>query len=182
LSEVLTFASDQYRLVQYAFDGIEPDVDQDAYVCAEATLVGDVGVGPDSSIWPGAVLRGDTGPVRVGRCSHVEDNTVLHHSAVGDEVMVGHGAVLNAASVGNRVLVGMNATVNKGVDVQDRCVIAPNTVVPQDREIPPESLVMGIPATVTPFAETDHDVEALLSTYSAEYYLEMAARHTDLFG
>lgn len=168
--------------MQYEFDGIEPAVHQDAYVCAEATLVGDVEIGAESSVWPGAVLRADTGPVRVGRCSHVEDNTVLHHSAVGDEVMVGHSAVLNAASVGNRVLVGMNATINRDVEVGDRCVIAPNTVVPQDREIPPESMVMGIPATVTPFAETDHDVDALLSTYSPDHYLELAARHTDLFG
>jgi carbonic anhydrase/acetyltransferase-like protein (isoleucine patch superfamily) len=168
--------------MQYAYDGVDPDVHPDAYVCSEATLIGDVEIGPESSVWPGAVLRADAGPVRVGRRSHVEDNTVLHHSTVGDEVMVGHGAVVNAATVESRVLVGMNSTINKGVQVRDRCVIAPNTVIPQNREIPPDSLVMGIPASVTPFEETDHDAESLLSTYSPDTYLERAERHTDLFG
>ena len=168
--------------MQYGYDGIDPEVHQDAYVCSEATIIGDVVIGEESTVWPGAVLRGDSGPVRVGRRSHIEDNSVLHHSTVGDEVMVGHAAVINAASVGSRVLVGMNATINKDVRVRDRCVIAPNTVIPQNKEIPPESMVMGVPGTVTPISETDHDVDSVLSTYSPDYYLEMAERHTDLFG
>lgn len=167
--------------MQYAFDGVSPTVHPAAFVCREATLVGDVEVARDSSVWPGAVLRGDSGPVRVGQQSHVEDNAVLHQSRVGDGVMVGHAAVINEATVENRVLVGMNATLNRGVHVNDRCVIAPNTVIPQDRDIPPESLVMGIPATVTPFADTDHDIETILANYSSEYYTEMAAKHEDLF-
>lgn len=167
--------------MHYEYDGIEPAVHPDAYVCSEATLIGDVEIGPESSVWPGAVLRADAGPVRVGRKSHVEDNTVMHHSSVGDEVMVGHGAVINAATVGSRILVGINATVNKGVHVHDRCVIAPNTVIPQNREIPSDSLVMGVPATVTPFDETDHDIESVLATYSPDVYLERAERYTDLF-
>lgn len=168
--------------MQYEFDGLSPEVHPDAYVCSEATLVGDVVIDSKSSVWPGAVLRGDSGPVSVGQHSHIEDNTVLHQSTVGDKVMVGHAGVINAASVDNRVLVGMNATINKGVHVNDRCVIAPNTVVPQGREIPSDSLVMGVPATVTPFDETEHDAESVLATYSPEHYLEMAEKHTDLFG
>jgi len=168
--------------MQYAFDGVEPAVHPEAYVCSEATLVGDVTVGAGSSVWPGAVLRGDSGPVAVGERSHVEDTCVLHHSAIGDEVMVGHGAVVNAATVEDRVIVGMNSTTNRDVHVGSRCVIAPNAVIPQGREIPPESIVRGVPAEVVPLAETDHDVEELLGRYSPTYYTEMAARHTDLFG
>lgn len=167
--------------MEYAYDGTAPTVHPDAFVCREATLVGDVEVGRDASVWPGAVLRGDSGPVRVGRQSHIEDNTVLHQARVGDEVMVGHAAVLNDASIGSRVLVGMNATVNRGVHVNDRCVIAPNTVIPQDREIPSDSLVLGIPARITPFEETDHDIDTVLSNYSSAYYTEMASRHEELF-
>lgn len=168
--------------MQYGYDGVEPTVHGDAYVCAEATLVGDVTVGAQSSVWPGAVLRGDAGPVAVGRCSHVEDNCVLHHSRIGDEVMVGHAAVVNAATVGDRVLLGMNSTINMDVEIGDRCVVAPNAVVPQGRTIPPESLVRGVPAEVVPFEETAHSAESVLSTYSPTYYAEMAERHTDLFG
>lgn len=167
--------------MEYAYDGVSPTVHADAFVCAEATLVGDVEIGRDASVWPGAVLRGDSGPVRVGRQSHVEDTAVLHHSTVDEEVMVGHAAVLNDAAVGSRVLVGMNATLNRGVHVHDRCVIAPNTVIPQHREIPDESLVMGVPATVTPVADTDHDIDTILSHYSPQYYTEMAGRHEELF-
>lgn len=168
--------------MQYAFDGVDPVVHAEAYVCSEATLIGDVTVGAHSSVWPGAVLRGDVGPVTVGRRSHVEDSCVLHHSEVGDEVMVGHAAVLNAATVGSRVLVGMNSTVNMDARVGSRCVIAPNAVIPQGREIPPESLVRGVPAEVIPLDETEHDIDDLLGTYSPTYYTEMARRHTDLFG
>lgn len=167
--------------MEYAFDGTAPEVHPDAFVCREATLVGDVELGPRSSCWPGAVLRGDTGPVAVGADSHVEDNVVMHHSTVGDRVMVGHAAVLNGTSIASNVLVGMNATVNRGATVADRCVIAPNAVVPQEREIPPDSLVMGVPATVTPFAETDHDATSILESYSPDTYLDLARRHSDLF-
>lgn len=168
--------------MEYAFDGVSPEIHPDAFVCDEATLVGDVRVGPDSSLWPGAVLRGDLDPVRVGAESHVEDNTVLHQSSVGDRVMVGHAAVINSASVGSNVLVGMNATINRDVNVGDRCVVAPTTVVPEGREVPPDSLVMGVPATVTPFDETDYDVQSILAAYSPDRYLDIAQRHGDLFG
>lgn len=168
--------------MRYAFDGNSPRVDPDAFVCAEATLVGDVEIGPEATVWPGAVLRGDSGPVRVGRNSHVEDNCVVHHSIIGEGVMVGHAAVVNAARVDDRILVGMNATINRDVHVHDRCVIAPNTVIPQGRDIPSDSLVMGVPATVAPFEETDHDIDEVLSTYSPERYGAMARKHDDLFG
>jgi carbonic anhydrase/acetyltransferase-like protein (isoleucine patch superfamily) len=167
--------------MEYAFDGSEPAVHPEAFVCDEATLVGDVTVGPDSSVWPGAVLRGDLDPVRVGECSHVEDTCVLHQSTVGDRVMVGHAAVVNTATVGSNVLVGMNATINNGARIGDRCVVAPNTVVPQDRDVPDGSLVMGVPATVRPFDETEIDGEAILAKYSPDHYVELANRHTDLF-
>jgi carbonic anhydrase/acetyltransferase-like protein (isoleucine patch superfamily) len=168
--------------MQYSFDGVDPEPHPDAFVCDEATLLGDVTVGPESSCWPGAVLRGDLDPVRVGTRSHVEDNAVLHQATVGDRVMVGHAAVLNSCSVGSDVLVGMNATINRGAHVGDRCVVAPNAVVPQDREIPSESLVMGVPGRVTPFSDTDHGVDSILARYSPDRYLDIARRHGDLFG
>lgn len=168
--------------MQYPFEDHRPSVHPDAGVCAEATLIGDVTIGRESSVWPGAVLRGDSGPVRVGERSHVEDNCVLHHSIVGDEVMVGHAAVLNDATVENRVLIGMNSTLNRDVLVHDRCVIAPNAVIPQGREIPSESLVRGVPAEIIPMESTDYEIDAILDAYSPEYYADLIDRHTALFG
>ena len=166
---------------QYAFEGTTPDVDADASVSHGATLVGDVTVGAHASIWPGVVLRGDVAPVSVGAHSHVGDNAVLHASEVGERVMIGHGAVLNDATVGDGALVGFNATVNSDVTVGAGSVVASGTTVPEGYDIPPESFVRGVPATVTPLSETTLDPEAIFEAHSSGAYTDLAERHEDLF-
>lgn len=166
---------------QYAFEGVEPEVDAEAAVSHDATLVGDVTVGPDASIWPGVVLRGDVAPVTVGAQSHIGDNAVLHASQAGDRAMIGHGAILNDAIVGNGALVGFNATVNSNVTVGAGSVVASGTTVPEGYDIPPESFVRGVPATVTPLAETTLDPAAVFDAHSSGAYTDLAARHDDLF-
>lgn len=166
----------------YGFEGGEPSVHEDAHVCREATLVGDVEIDADASVWPGAVLRGDVAPVRVGRESHIGDNAVLHASVVGDRVMVGHGAVLNEAEVGEGSLVGFNATINSDVRVGERCIVAAGTVTLESAEIPPESFVRGVPAQVTPLSETTIDAEETFENYSSGEYTGLAERHGTLFG
>jgi carbonic anhydrase/acetyltransferase-like protein (isoleucine patch superfamily) len=166
---------------QYAFEGIEPEIDAEAAVSHGATLVGDVSVGANASVWPGVVLRGDVAPVEIGAHSHVGDNAVLHASQVGERVMVGHGAVLNDATVGDGALVGFNATVNSDVTVGASSVVASGTTVPERYDIPPESFVRGVPATVTPLAETTLDPEAIFEAHSSGAYTDLAERHDDLF-
>jgi len=165
----------------YEFEGHRPDIDPDAHVSHEATLVGEVRVGADASVWPGVVLRGDVGPVEVGRESHVGDNAVLHASAVGDRVMVGHGAILNESVVGDGTLVGFNTTVNADVTVGARSIVASGTVVPEGYDIPEESFVRGVPATATPLEETTIDADSIFEDYNTGGYTGLAARHTDLF-
>lgn len=165
----------------YSFDGISPTIDPGAYVCREATIIGDVTVAEDATVWPGAVLRGDLNPVTVGQGSHIEDNCVFHQGEVGERVIVGHGAILNVASVSDNVLIGMNATLNRDVRIAERCVIAPNAVVPEGRHIPSETLVHGVPARLTPFEETDHDFDSIFARYSPETYIELAERNDGLF-
>lgn len=166
----------------YAFEGTAPTVDSEAHVSREATLVGDVTIGARASVWPGAVLRGDVGPVRIGEGSHVGDNAVLHVVDVGDGVMVGHGAVLNDATVEDGALVGFSTTVNTDVTIGAGSVVASGTVIPEGYSVPPESFVRGVPATVTPLEETDIDAEAIFDAYSSGAYTDLAERHTDLFG
>jgi len=166
---------------EYAFEGVRPEIHEDARVSREATLVGDVRVDADASIWPGVVLRGDVAPVAVGRESHVGDNAVLHAVRLGDRVMVGHGAVLNEATVGDGSLIGFNTTVNAGVSVGERCIVASGTVVPQEADIPAESFVRGVPARTTPLEETTIDAEAIFEDYSTGGYTGLAARHEELF-
>ncbi|WP_423745864.1 gamma carbonic anhydrase family protein (plasmid) [Haladaptatus sp. SPP-AMP-3] len=165
----------------YGFEGGEPSVHEDAHVCREATVVGDVEIEADASVWPGAVLRGDVAPVRVGRESHVGDNAVLHASTVGDRVMVGHGAVLNDAEVGDGSLVGFNATINSDVRIGERSIVAAGTVTLESADIPPESFVRGVPARVTPLSETTIDAEEIFESYSSGEYTGLAKRHGTLF-
>lgn len=165
----------------YTFEGAEPDIDPDAHVSHEATLVGDVTIGPHASVWPGVVLRGDVAPVDIGAHSHVGDNAVLHASSVGERVMVGHGAVLNDAVVGDGALVGFNATVNSAVVVGAGSVVASGTTVPESHDIPEQSFVRGVPATVTPLSETALDAEEIFEEHSSGAYTNLAERHDDLF-
>ncbi|MFC6716614.1 gamma carbonic anhydrase family protein [Natrialbaceae archaeon GCM10025810] len=165
----------------YEFEGTRPSVDADASVSREATLIGDVEVGPDASVWPGVILRGDVGPVRVGEASHIGDNATIHASHIGDRVMLGHGAVLNEATVEERSLVGFNATINTGVTVGAGSIVASGTVVPEEYDIPSESFVRGVPARVAPLEETGIDAEEIFEEYSTGEYTDLVNRHDELF-
>ncbi|MFB1065947.1 gamma carbonic anhydrase family protein [Natrinema sp. H-ect4] len=166
---------------RYEFEGERPMIDDGARVSREATLVGDVRVEADASVWPGVVLRGDIGPVRIGRETHVGDNATIHVSRLEDEVMVGHGAVLNETTVEERALVGFNATINSDVTIGSGSIVAAGTVVPDGYSIPPESFVRGVPAEITPLAETGIDAAAVLEAFSSGDYTNLAQRHEELF-
>ena len=166
---------------EYAFEGKAPEIDDAARVSRDAVLVGDVTVGPDASVWPGVVLRGDVGPVRIGAESHVGDTSVVHASVVGERVMVGHGAILNDATVRDGSLVGFNATVGSEVTVGERSILAAGTVLPEGYHVPPESFVRGVPAEVTPLDQTAIDPEETFAEYSSGAYTDLAERHEELF-
>ena len=165
----------------YAFEGVEPTIDETAAVSQEATLVGDVRVEADASVWPGVVLRGDIGSVRVGRQAHVGDNATIHASELEERVMIGHGAVLNEATVEEQALVGFNATVNTDSTIGSGSVVAAGTVIPDDYDIPESSFVRGVPAQVTPLEETGIDAEAIFEEFSSGEYTNLAGRHEELF-
>ncbi|MFB6083504.1 MAG: gamma carbonic anhydrase family protein [Halorientalis sp.] len=165
---------------EYAFEGEQPVIDETARVSREATVVGDVRVAADASVWPGVVLRGDVGPVRIGAQSHVGDNAVLHASTVGEQVMVGHGAVLNDTAVEDGALVGFNSTVTEST-IGEGSIVASGTVVPEGYEVPPESFVRGMPASVTPLSETTIDPDEVFEAYHTGDYTNLAQRHTDMF-
>ncbi|TYL38639.1 gamma carbonic anhydrase family protein [Natronococcus pandeyae] len=165
----------------YEFEGASPSIHEEARVSRDATLVGDVTVEADASVWPGVVLRGDIDPVRIGRETHVGDNATLHAATLEDQVMVGHGAVLNEATVETGALVGFNTTLNTDATVGTSSIVAAGTVVPDEYAIPPESFVRGVPAEITPLEETGIDPEAIFEDFSSGEYTDLAKRHTDLF-
>ncbi|MFB6087089.1 MAG: gamma carbonic anhydrase family protein [Haloarculaceae archaeon] len=165
---------------EYAFEGADPDIHGYAHVSREATVVGDVTIEANANVWPGAVLRGDVGPVEVGRQSAIGDNATLHASSVGEKVMIGHGAVLNDSTVEDGALVGFNSTVSEAT-IGAGSIVAMGTVVPPGYEVPPESFVRGMPAAVTPLEETNIDPESVFEAFSSGDYANLAQRHEHLF-
>ncbi len=140
-----------------SFNGKTPRIAESAFVSEAAYVVGDVVIGEDSSIWPGAVIRGDFGSITIGCNSVVEDNSVIHSGSpsipignveIGDRVLVGHGAVLNCRKIGNNVLIGMHATVLHDAEIGDFCLIAAHALVRQGMKVPDRSLVAGVPGRI----------------------------------
>jgi carbonic anhydrase/acetyltransferase-like protein (isoleucine patch superfamily) len=165
---------------EYSFEGTDPDVHGYAHVSREATLVGDVTIGANANIWPGAVLRGDVGPVEIQRESAIGDNATVHVSTVGEKVLVGHGAVLNDSTVEDGALIGFNSTVSEAT-VGSGSIVAMGTVIPPGFDVPPESFVRGMPASVTPLSETEIDPDAVFEAFSSGDFANLAARHDALF-
>jgi len=140
-----------------SFRGKTPQIAESAFVSEAAYIVGDVDIGENSSVWPGAVIRGDLGKITIGKNTAVEDNCVIHSGSpsvptldvtIGDNVHIGHGAVINCRKIGNHVLIGMNATILHDAEIGSFCIIGANCLVNQGMRIPNRSFVVGIPAEI----------------------------------
>jgi carbonic anhydrase/acetyltransferase-like protein (isoleucine patch superfamily) len=135
-------------MIVVSFGGKTPRVADSALVAETACLVGDVEVGENTSIWPGAVIRGDIEPIRIGSNCHVEDNSVLHGAvSVGDNSMIGHNCVVEG-SVGRGTLVANGASILLAAEIGDSCLVAAHAVVVENTKVPDGSFVAGVPAKV----------------------------------
>lgn len=154
-------------------------VDPEAFVADSARLIGDVRVGPGASLWYGVVARGDVEAIRVGKDSNVQDLTVLHadpgHPCVlGEGVTVGHRCIVHGATVEDHCLVGMGAILMNGVVIGRESLVGAGALVPEGREFPPRSLILGAPATMKrPL--TEDEVRALHE--SARRYVANGRAH-----
>lgn len=154
-----------------------PIIASTAFVADNATIRGDVSLGENSSVWFGAVLRGDRAPITVGRGTNIQDNCVLHVDYdcpvnVGSDVTVGHGAILHGCTVGDNTLIGMGAIVLNGARIGKNCLIGAGTLVPQNAVIPDGSLAMGSPARVK--TQLSGDAVAQLNQAALDYQREAA--------
>ena len=140
-----------------SLNGKTPKVARSAFISEAAYIVGDVEIGENSSVWPGAVIRGDFGSIRIGNNTAVEDTCVIHSGSpttftvdvtIGDEVHIGHGAIVNCNKIGNNVLIGMNATILHDVEIGNFCIIGAGCLVTQGMKIPDRSFVAGVPGKV----------------------------------
>lgn len=137
-----------------AYRGKIPRIDQTAFIAPNAVVSGDVIIGKESSVWFSSVIRGDENWIRIGQKTNIQDCCVIHvtmkdfPTTIGDMVTVGHGAVLHGCTVGNVVLIGMGARILDGAKISSGSIVAAGTVVPERFEVPPGTLVMGVPARI----------------------------------
>ncbi len=158
-----------------------PEIDESAYIADNAVIIGDVTIGKKSSVWFGAVLRGDSDSIKLGRRSNIQDNAVVHVDpgfpvAIGDDCIVGHLALIHGATISNNVLVGMNSTVLNGAQVGEFSIIGANALVTSNTVIPPNSLVLGSPAKVVKTL-TDKQIAHVIR--NAEAYVKLGSEYLE---
>lgn len=162
------------------YRGIVPKIAEDAFVAENATLIGDVVIGPGANVWYGAVLRGDVGHIHIGAGTNVQDLVCIHATngmsttEVGEHVTIGHSVVLHGAKIGDGCLIGMGSVILDNADIGAESLVAAGTVITPRTVIPPGSLVRGQPGKVVR-AVQEH--ERMQGRLSAIYYMELAGEH-----
>jgi carbonic anhydrase/acetyltransferase-like protein (isoleucine patch superfamily) len=147
-----------------------------AFIAPGATVLGDVTLGADSSVWYGAVVRGDTERIVIGSATNIQDGCILHADAgypctLGDRVTLGHGAIVHGATIEDDVMIGMRAVVMNGARIGRGSLVAVGAVVLEDMHVPPNSVVMGMPAVVK---REVSEKDAARIRHAAEHYVEAA--------
>ena len=162
-----------------------PRIGRGVFVAPNATLIGDVTLADEASIWFGAVLRGDIGSIRIGARSNIQDLSCVHlteglsHTVIGADVTVGHGVILHGCDVGDRCLIGMGSVLLDNVVIGEGSVVAAGSLVSPRTVVPPRSLVRGSPARVI---REVSEREGRFGIEGAIHYLEAARRYLSICG
>lgn len=161
----------------YQLDDNSPTIADSAYIAPSADVIGKVSIAEQASVWFGAVLRGDTDQISIGKGSNIQDNAVCHADpgfplVVEDNVTVGHKVMLHGCSIGEGSLIGINAVVLNGAVIGKHCLIGANALVTENMQVPDGSMVLGSPAKIVKTLPPE-SVEQLLK--SAQGYQKKAA-------
>jgi carbonic anhydrase/acetyltransferase-like protein (isoleucine patch superfamily) len=156
-----------------------PKLAPSVWIAPNATVIGDVRLAENVSIWWNAVLRGDNDPITIGANTNIQDGSVLHTDigaplTLGRDITVGHMVMLHGCTVGDGSLIGIKSVILNGAVIGKQCLIGANTLIPEGRVIPDRSLVMGSPGKVVREL-TDEQLARL--AYSAAHYVENAQRY-----
>ena len=155
------------------YRSVYPTVHPSAFVDSSAQVIGDVHLGPESSVWMNVVVRGDVNAIRIGARTNIQDLTLVHvmrdtHQAIiGDDVTVGHSAIVHGCTIEDRCLIGMGAILLNGCRIGTGSIVAAGTLVPEDFVVPPGSMVMGLPGKVRRALTTEED--ASIQWYADNY-------------
>jgi len=163
----------------YQLDNLVPTLAESAWVADSAQVIGDVHLAEGSSVWFGAILRGDNEPLHIGRNSNVQDGSMLHSDpgfplVLGENVTIGHHVMLHGCTIGDGSLIGIKAVVLNGAKVGKNCVVGAGALVTEGKEFPDGSLIMGAPARVVRVLTPDQ-VESF--GRAAAHYVENAKRY-----
>jgi len=163
----------------FSFEGHAPAIDPAAWIAPTATLVGDVTVEAEASVWYGAVLRADFGPIIIRRGANIQDGSILHGgldpvTEVGEGATVGHLCVVHGAVIGAEALIGNGATVLDGVTVGSRALVAAGCTVPPGMIIPADTLAVGVPAKIV--GQVTGGAKIWVES-NPQIYRELARRH-----
>ncbi|WP_376796750.1 gamma carbonic anhydrase family protein [Thermogemmatispora sp.] len=163
------------------FRGIWPRIADNVFIAPGAYIIGDVTIGEGASIWYNSVVRGDTGPIVIGRRTNIQDNCVLHLDAdapltIGEECTIGHGCIIHGATLGDRVLLGMKAVVLNRARIGAETIIGACALVSEGKTLPGGVLAFGLPARVVRNL-TPEEIEDIRG--SAQRYVERAAHHRE---
>lgn len=160
--------------MQIPFGEKSPQIDPSVLIVPTATIIGDVIIGAESSLWFQVVVRGDVNHIRIGERTNIQDGTVVHvtnqthPTLIGDEVTVGHNVTLHGCTIGDRCLVGIGSIILDGATIGADCMIGAGSLVTPGTEIPPGCLVLGSPAKVKRQLSTE---EIAFLKQSADNYL-----------
>ncbi|VWX62670.1 conserved hypothetical protein [Burkholderiales bacterium 8X] len=162
----------------YELDGIAPQLEAGAWVADSAEVIGQVKLGENASVWFGAVLRGDTETITVGRNSNVQDLSVLHADhgsplSIGENVTIGHQVMLHGCTIGDNSLIGIQSVVLNNARIGRNCIVGAGSVVTEGKEFPDNSLILGSPAKVV---RTLDAAAADKLRASGEHYVDNARR------
>jgi carbonic anhydrase/acetyltransferase-like protein (isoleucine patch superfamily) len=168
-------------VVLYALGDRTPSIDPSAYVHPDAVVIGSVKIGPHSSVWPGAVLRGDYGHITVGARTSIQDGTVIHAThdlatSIGDDCVVGHNAHLEGCTIEDKSLIGSGSIILHRAVVRTGALVGASALVPNDLEVPSAAMALGVPAKIKLDAVPPEVIQI-----AVDLYVENAARYkTDL--
>ena len=148
-------------------------------ICPRAQVIGDVELDENVSIWHGAVVRGDTDSIKIGKNSNVQDNCVIHCTkdfpvVIGKNVSIGHGAVVHGCRLDDNVLVGMNATILNGAHISKNSIVGAGAVVSEGKDFPENSLILGVPAKAV---KNVSDEQIKMIQNNADNYVKLSKKY-----
>lgn len=161
-------------------NGKMPETDKASFIAENATIIGDVKLEEGTTIWYGAVIRGDGDSIRIGKNTNIQDNCVVHVDpdnpvSIGEGVTIGHSCIIHGCTIGDNCLIGMGSIIMNGAKIGDNCLVGAGALITENKEFPAGSKIIGSPAKIKSEV-TEKDLE--LIKYSADYYMKDAEMYS----